>query len=118
MNETHKIDSYLEELGDWQQERLVNFRRIMHDVEPAIQEEWKWSVPIFSFNGQMISGMSAFKEHVKYNFFEGALLNDPSNLFNSGLDSKKHRSINLKEGEQLDDNKLRNLIEQAISLAK
>lgn len=58
--------------------------------------------------------MSAYKSHTKYNFIQnGALLDDRDKLFNNGFDSKKSRSIDLREAEQLDSTNLEDLIKQA-----
>lgn len=62
--------------------------------------------------------MSAFKEHVKFNFFGGAGLKDTHKLFNNGFDSKKHRSIDLREGDKIDEKKLADLITEAVTIVK
>ena len=58
--------------------------------------------------------MSSFKEHTKFNFLlNGALIDDTSKLFNNGFDSKKSRTIDLREGEKIDNKELKKLIERA-----
>ena len=44
----------------------------------------------------------------------GALLNDPSGLFNASLDGATRRAIDLREGEEIDDDALLTLIRSAI----
>ena len=61
--------------------------------------------------------MSAFAKHTKYNFFGGAALADPDHLFNSGLESKRSRSIDLSEGESLDPKQLERLLAAAFTVA-
>lgn len=114
MPSSQKVDEYLAELPDWQREFLGTFRKLIHNVEPEVQEDVKWSVPVFSANKKMVCAMSAFKEHIKFNFFEGALLKDTHKLFNNGFDSKKHRSIDFREGEKIDEKKLANLLAEAL----
>ncbi|HEU4985252.1 MAG TPA: DUF1801 domain-containing protein [Nitrososphaera sp.] len=120
MNEaTPKIDAYLAALPKWKQDPLVRFRKLIHEVEPTITEGWKWDVPVFLYGGKTIFTITAFKEHVKYNFIlNGALLDDTGGLFNNGLESKKSRSIDLREGESVDQSSLRKLVEQAVQTAK
>lgn len=118
MNTNSKIDEYLASLSGWQQANLAAFRQAVHEVVPDVEEAWKWSVPVFLANGKMVCAMSTFKDHTKYNFFEGAELDDPHELFNSGLDSKQHRSINLSEGQKVDTEQLKNLIAQAAARTK
>lgn len=116
--QTQDVDSYLANQIGWQAYNLVTFRKLVHDIEPTIKEEWKWSVPCFTMGGKVVMAMATFKDFTKFNFFEGALLSDTHHLFNSGLDSKKQHSINLYEGEHIPADHLRNLIEEAITLAK
>ena len=44
-----------------------------------MQETMKWSVPHFDHHGLMF-GCAAFKEHVRFGFWKGALLKDPHRL--------------------------------------
>jgi hypothetical protein len=43
-------------------------------------------------------------------------LNDPSGLFNSSLDAKVRRAIDIKEDETIDGDALKNLIREAVAL--
>jgi hypothetical protein len=63
----------------------------------------------------LVCAISGFKDHVKFNFFKGAYLPDRKGLFNSGLDSKEHRSINFAEDDKLDKSALKELIKAAVS---
>ena len=111
-----KIESYLNSLPDWQRTNLELFRTLLHEVSPTIVEDFKWNVPVFILGGKMFFAMSAFKAHTKYNFIgNGASLEDPKKLFNNGLDSKKSRSIDLREGETIDVAALKSLIRAAVS---
>jgi len=59
--------------------------------------------------------MSAFKDHTKYNFMiNGAFIDDPKGLFNNGLDSKKSRAIDLREGEAINETDLKILIKASL----
>ena len=53
---------------------------------------------------------------VKLTFFKGAALNDPSGLFNSSLDGKVRRAIDIKENDKIDEDALKNLIREAVAL--
>ena len=53
---------------------------------------------------------------VKLTFFKGAALNDPSGLFNSSLDGKVRRAIDIKEDDEIDEGALKNLIREAVAL--
>jgi hypothetical protein len=47
-------------------------------------------------------------------FFKSAYLTDSKGVFNSGLDSKEHRSINFAEGDKIDKSAIADLVQQAI----
>jgi len=113
MNATEKIDKYIEYLPAWKKALLDSFRKFILEQKPDIIENWKWEVPVWS-GKKPIAAASDFKDHVKFNFFNGASLVN-TKLFNSGLDSKKHRSINIKEGEIIDEDALKKLIAEAIN---
>ena len=94
------IDERIESLGDWRGETLRRVRRIIRDADPGIVEEWKWAkatspgTPVWSLGGGICTG-EAYKKVVKLTFFKGALLEDPSGLFNSSLDGKVRRAIDI-----------------------
>jgi hypothetical protein len=50
------------------------------------------------------------------NFFKGASLKDPRGLFNGGLEAKTSRSINLRDGDAIDEAALLDLIRAAVAL--
>lgn len=108
------VDEYLSEQSGWKLDNLILFRKLVHAVNPDISEEIKWSVPVFVFNKKTVFAMSSFKTFTKYNFFNGAELADSDKLFNNGLESKKSRSIDLSEGQIVDEDALRKIIEQAL----
>jgi hypothetical protein len=112
-----KIDAYIASAPDWQAGNLTSFRAAVHRAAPGVEEEWKWDVPVFTLNGRMVCAMSTFAKHTKYNFFEGASLDDADGLFNSGLESKRARSINLAEGEKVSGPKLAALLKRAFANA-
>lgn len=100
--------------GDWRGELLVKLREWIEAADPGLEQEWKWGVPVWTKNG-LVCAISAFKDHVKINFFRGASFPDQSR-FNSGLDSRDHRSINFGVGDTADEAIIRELVHQAIKL--
>jgi hypothetical protein len=57
-----------------------------------------------------------YKNVVKLTFFKGAALKDPSRLFNSSLDGKVRRAIDIRESDTIDRDALKNLIREAVAL--
>ena len=49
-------------------------------------------------------------------FYKGASLDDPTWLFNSSLDGKVRRAIDIKEGDKIDEKALENLVREAVAL--
>lgn len=114
MNDTKTlIDNQISSIADWRGELLSKLRETIHSADPEIVEEFKWDVPVFTHNG-MVCAISAFKDHVKINFFKGAFLKDTDKLFNNGFTSKQHRSIDFFEGDKINESKLKELIQEAV----
>jgi hypothetical protein len=115
------IDERISELGDWRGKTLSKVREIIKQADPEIVEEWKWvkrtnpGTPVWSHNGGICTGES-YKSVVKLTFFKGAALDDPSSLFNSSLDGKVRRAIDIKEGEKINAGALKKLIREAVAL--
>ena len=115
------IDERIRELGDWRGKTLSEVRGIIREADPDVVEEWKWvkptnpGTPVWSHNGGVCTGES-YKNVVKLTFFKGAALNDPSGLFNSSLDGKVRRAIDINENDEINESALKNLIREAVAL--
>jgi len=110
------IDARIVELGDWRGKTLARLRKIIHEADPEIVEEWKWmGTPIFSHAGIVCTG-ETYKSVVKMTFAKGAALKDPSRLFNSSLEGNVRRAIDIREGETIDVKALKDLIRAAVAL--
>ena len=120
-NASKLIDERIGELGDWRGKSLSKVRGLIKEADPDIVEEWKWvkatnpGTPVWSHSGDICTGES-YKNVVKLTFFKGAALNDPSGLFNSSLDGKVRRAIDIKENDEINEGALRNLIREAVAL--
>jgi len=114
MNPSRLIDQQSADLTDWRGKMMAKLRKIIHDADPEITEEWKWSTAVFSHNG-LVLAVGAFKEAVKMNFFQGASLPDPHKLFNAGLEAKKTRAIDFHEGDEINGPALKDLIRAAVA---
>ncbi len=111
-----RIDQRIKELGDWRGEMLAKVRKIIHEVDPEIVEEWKYmGTPIFEHLGPVCTG-ETYKSVVKMTFAKGALLADPKGLFNSSLEGNIRRAIDIREGEKIDVPALKALIRAAVDL--
>ena len=115
-----KITERIEDLGDWRGETLAHLRKLIHDADPGIREEWKWEkpkspgVPIWSHDGIVCTGES-YKQVVKLTFARGASIPDPKKLFNSSLEGNTRRAIDLREGETIHEAAFMQLIRAAVT---
>jgi hypothetical protein len=112
------ISGRIAELGDWRGETLSRMRKLIHDADPEVVEEWKWmGTPIWSHDGIICTGES-YKKVVKLTFAKGASLKDPAKLFNSSLEGNVRRAIDIPEGETVDATAFKALVRQAVSVNK
>jgi len=110
------IDERIKDLGDWRGKTLAKVRRIIHQADPEIVEAWKWGgTPTFYHGGIVCTG-ETYKDVVKMTFAKGAVLPDPTGLFNSSLGGNIRRAIDIHEGDKVDDAALKALIRAAVAL--
>jgi hypothetical protein len=115
MNPTELIDKQIADLADWRGKMLANLRKVIHDADPEIIEEWKWmGSPCWSQDG-LICVANAHKDKVKLTFSQGASLPDPDKLFNAGLGGNRWRAIDLHEGDRVNERALKNMIRAAVA---
>jgi hypothetical protein len=116
-----RVDEQIRSVGGWRAETLAEVRRLIHEVDPDIVEECKWvkssnplGVPVWSHAGIVCTG-EAYKQVVKLTFAQGAALADPRALFNASLDGNTRRAIDIREGEVLDAEAFKALIQAAVA---
>ena len=115
------MDKRIRELGDWRGETLSKVRAIIKEADPDVVEEWKWvkatspGTPVWSHDGGICTG-ETYKSVVKLTFFKGASLKDPAGLFNSSLDGKVRRAIDIRESDKIDKRALKSLVREAVAL--
>lgn len=91
-------------------------RKLIKETDPDVVEEWKWmGTPVWSLDGIICTGES-YKSIVKLTFSKGASLQDPARLFNSSLDGKVRRAIDIHEGEEVGADAFKALILAAVAL--
>jgi hypothetical protein len=65
MNPSERIDKYITDFADWRGKMLANLRKLIHDADPEIIEEWKWmGSPCWSHDGLICVG-NAHKDKQK-----------------------------------------------------
>ena len=102
--------------SDWQAETLDRVRTLINQADPDVIEERKWrGVPVWSHAGIICTG-ETYTNVVKLTFARGASLEDPSGLFNSSLEGKTRRAIDLREGDAIDEKAFQALVRAAVAL--
>jgi len=109
------IDARIKELDDWRGETLSRLRALIKQADPAVVEEWKWAVPVWSHDGIICTG-ETYKNAVKLTFAKGARMKDPKKLFNSSLEGNTRRAIDFHEGDKVDASAFKALIREAAAL--
>jgi hypothetical protein len=116
------IDAQIEELGDWRGEMLARVRDLIKQADSDVVEEIKWQkpsnpfgVPVWTHDGIICTG-ETYKDKVKLTFANGASLEDPAGLFNASLEAKVRRVIDLREGDEIDDEAFKALVRAAAEL--
>lgn len=89
-----KVNNWLAEL------KLL--RRIVLDC--GLIEELKWGVPCYTFQGNNVAVVSAFKEYCSLSFFKGALLQDNHRILDKpGENTQSARLIKFTSVSQIMD---------------
>jgi hypothetical protein len=109
------IDARIEQLADWRGEMLSRLRALIKQADPEVVEEWKWENPVWSHGGLICTG-ETYKQVVKMTFARGALLDDPSGLFNSSLEGRLRPAIDFRAGDKVNEKALKTLIRAAVAL--
>ncbi len=108
-----KVDLYLEDgcgrcslyktpeckVHTWQEE-LIHLRRLV--LECGLSEELKWSQPCYTYNGNNLLLVAAFKDFATLSFFKGALLKDPKTILVApGENSQATRQFRFTDSRQI-----------------
>ena len=110
-----RIEQKIAVLDDWRGERLAELRKLIHEVDPEVVEDWKWmGTPVWSHDGMYVLA-NAHKDKVKITFFHGARLRDPGKLFNAGLTGNKWRAIDIRQGDKMDKRAMKALLREAVA---
>jgi hypothetical protein len=117
MTPREQIDTQIAALNDWRGELCHELRRLINEADPELIETWKWGTAVWTKNG-LVCALSAFKGHVKVNFFYGAQLSDPHKLINNGFDSKEHRALDFTEESRVNKEAFQELVREASHLYK
>jgi hypothetical protein len=110
-----EVDQYIEDLPENIQKITDALRKIILDSSPNLLEEYKWSMPNYSYNG-LVCYLQASKKHVNLGFHKG------NELIESDTDSrlqgtgKTMRHIKIMKMEEIQPEAFAALIQEAVTL--
>lgn len=81
-----RVDAYINKSAAFAQPILEHLRDLVHKTVPEIEESIKWSMPFFTYKGQMFGNIAAFKAHCSFGLFGNAMRDF---LKNEGVDEKE-----------------------------
>lgn len=120
MPASKEIDEMIKELGDWRGKMLAKVRQLIKEADPEIVEMIKWrkpsnpdGVPVWDSDGGICTG-ETYKDHLKFTFFKGAALEDPSHLFTQP--GSLRRAIDMHEGDKINETAFKALVRAAVAL--
>lgn len=111
-----KILDYIEDLPPFSKAICKKLRSIILKADKDLKEEWKWG-PHYALNG-MVCGYGAFKEHVKFTFFNGSAMKDPKGMFNHCVDNEFSRSVKYTDVKEIDEAAITALVKESVAVNK
>lgn len=108
-----QVDEWIEGLGEPVQAIVKRLRGVVFEAYPEIDEGIKWSKPSYSKEG-LVCYMQTAKSHVNFGFYRGTELEDRNNLLEG--DGKKMRHVRIRKADEIDEEKLKFLIWDAVDL--
>jgi hypothetical protein len=112
-----EVDRYIMDLPKNIQDITVALRKIILDSFPELIEEYKWSMPNYSYNG-LVCYLQSAKKHVNLGFHKGNELQgkDINHLLQGT--GKTMRHIRLTKLEDIQREAFTSLIQEAVRLNK
>jgi hypothetical protein len=115
------IDRKIEGLGGWRGVALAQMRALIKAADPQVIETVKWrkasnptGVPVWEHDGIICTG-ETYKDKIKLTFAQGAALADPAGVFNGKDNGATRRSIDIFEGDAVDESAFKALVRAAVA---
>ena len=114
MNTNERVDAYIASLPGWQGQVCTDIRTLIHEAEPGITEEIKFTNrPYFTYQGNVCAFLAA-KDHVNV-FIYDPIAPDPAGLINQGQGNATARSIQIHQGQAIDSAAFMELIKAVVT---
>ena len=110
-----RVDDYIDNLPEWQQEICREVRDILHEADPEIVETIKRTVqPYFVLVGN-VAALLATKDHVNVFLYDGGIVPDPEKIVTHGHGNETGRQIAIYEGDPINRPALKRYVQQIIA---
>lgn len=85
VDKSEKLDAYYKKEHPFK-EGILLLREIARKTEA--EEDFKWSIPVYTHNGKNVFGICKFKSHFGIWFFNGVFLQDPKKVLENAQEGK------------------------------
>ncbi|MFT4416219.1 DUF1801 domain-containing protein [Fredinandcohnia humi] len=110
-----EVNQFILELPEKIQNITLALRKIILTSSPELKEEFKWSMPNYSYNG-LVCYIQTAKNHVNLGFHRGNILQDKDvNQLLQGT-GKALRYVRIKNMEEVQPEAFTSLIQEAMRL--
>jgi hypothetical protein len=110
-----RVDAYIDELPDWQQDICRQVRDLVHAADPEVTETIKRTrQPYFVLQGNVCALLAA-RDHVNVFLYDGAIVPDPEGIITGGHGNKTARTVAIGEGEAINAPALTAMVRQIIA---
>ena len=101
-----RVDAYLDKHPQWRKQFLA-FREVLLAVE--LNEDIKWGIPAYLYNGKNLIGYAGFKQHCAVWFHQGVFLKDEAGKLSNAQEGKTQamRQWKFDPGEEVPSDLLR-----------
>ena len=114
----HKtVDDFINSAQHFRSE-LERLREILNETK--LEEDVKWGMPVYTFNGKNVVGIGGFKSYFGLWFFEGASLEDEANVLINAQPGKTKamRQWRMTSAKEIKPTVIKRYVREAISLLK
>jgi hypothetical protein len=109
-----RIDDYIHTLPAWQQDICRRVRDLAHAADPDVVETIKrTNRPYFTLGGN-VCALQGTRDHVNI-FIYDPIASDPEGVINQGQGNLTARSIQVRQGEIINERALLNLFKAVIA---
>ena len=108
-----QVDDYIKGLPEWQQVICSTIRQWIHEAEPQIIEEIKFTTrPYFTYKGNVMALLAA-KDHVNV-FVYDPIAADPKRIINQGHNNATARSIQIQQNQTINKEAFIHLVQAIV----